>query len=476
MFAGYGVMTAATDKIAAFDSYEGLDVSGKWVVALRDLPADIPSERRFHYHLSSRPQHKALVAKQKGAVGLILVDAPVGDGKSKDLAKLKFEGSSEVGIPVIHVSGAVAEKLFSKAKTKLKDKMKDLDKGIAWNQPLETSLGGKVDLQFEKSTALNVLGRLRGKNPKLAPLVIGAHGDHLGLGESGASLAHENESGTAHYGADDNASGVTAMLEIAQSWIGMKTKPDRDVIFAMWSAEELGVLGSTYFLKEWKAEKPFAYLNMDMVGRLRDTLTVQGLGSATEWRTLVEAWAGKIPMPISTTSDPYLPTDAMPFYMAKVPILSFFTGAHGEYHSPRDRYETLNFKGLVDTAKVVDLVAQNLSKASTRLTWVKVESAKGQGGSESRSFRLYLGTVPDYSQEGVKGVKISGTSKDSPAETAGLKPGDVIVGLGGIKIDSIYDYVYCLQALKADVSVPMKVVRSGKSVDLTITPRLKSGG
>lgn len=485
VFAGYGIVTMATEKIPTFDSYEGLDVAGKWVVALRDLPNDITPEKRFQYHLSSRPQNKALVAKQKGAVGLILIDPP-GIASPKDLAKLKFEGASEVGIPVIHVSRSVAEKLFVGAKTKLKDKMKELDQGAVWNEPLATSIGGKIDLQLQKSTALNIVGRLRGTAgggktrdgaSGRGPLVIGAHGDHLGFGESGASLAKENESGQIHYGADDNASGVAALLEIAQEWSASaaKKRPDRDIVFAVWSAEELGVLGSTHFLKEWKAEKPVAYVNMDMVGRLRESLTIQGVGSASELKPMIEAWAGKFSMPVTTTADPYLPTDAMPFYMHEIPILSFFTGAHAEYHSPRDRYETLNFKGLVETAKAVSLVAHGLAQASTKLAWLKVESGKGQGGTESRTFRLYLGTVPDYSQDGIKGVKISGTSKDSPAETAGLKPGDVIVGLGGIKIDSIYDYVYCLQALKADVSVPMRVVRGGQALELTIVPRLKSG-
>lgn len=486
VFAGYGLSAPASDKIAAFDSYEGLEVAGKWVVALRDLPADVTPERRFHFHLYTRPQHKALVAKQKGAVGLILIDSPLEAAKSssKDLTKLKFEGASEVGIPVLHVSQETAKRLFEGAKTSWRDfskeKIKVLDRGEIWNLALETSIGGKVDLQFQKSVAMNVAGRRKGSKSGLAPLVVGAHGDHLGLGESGASLAKGDEQGRIHFGADDNASGVAALMELAHAFSPQAPRArykstDRDVIFAMWSAEELGVLGSNYFLKEWKGPKPFAYINMDMVGRLRDTLSVQGVGSATEWRELLEEWAPTWPMPISPTSDPYLPTDAMAFYMKDIPIMAFFTGSHAEYHSPRDRYETLNFKGLVQVANAVNGVVDHLAKSSTRLTWVKVESGKPTGG-ESRSFRLYLGTVPDYSQEGVKGVKISGTSKDSPAESAGLKPGDVIVGLGGIKIDSIYDYVYCLQALKADVAVPIQVVRAGRQVDLKITPRLKTGG
>lgn len=492
VFAGYGIAAPASEKIAAFDSYEGSDVAGKWALVLRDLPDEISPEKRFHFHLYSRPQHKALVAKQKGAIGLILVDRPketsLKSESGKDLAKLKFEGASEVGIPVVQISNETLKRLFEGAGTSWrdfsKDKMKELDRGGVWNSPLATSIGGKVDLQFQKTTGLNVAGRRRGTKPSLAPVIVGAHGDHLGLGDSGASLARPDEQGQIHYGADDNASGVAALMEIAHATAkstpnakraGGEASSERDIIFAMWSAEELGVLGSSYFLKNWKGTKPFAYVNMDMVGRLRDSISVQGVGSAGEWRSLLERWAPTWSMAVTTVSDPYLPTDAMSFYIQQVPILAFFTGSHAEYHSPRDRYETLNFKGIADTATAVAGVVRDLSRANTKLTWAKVESGKPVLG-EGRTFRLYLGTVPDYSQEGIKGVKISGTSKDSPAEMAGLKPGDVIVGLGGIKIDSIYDYVYCLQALKADVSVPIQVVRAGRSVDLKITPRLKSGG
>lgn len=482
VFAGYGVMAPANDKQPAFDSYDQIDVAGKWVVVIQDLPADVLPEKRFHYHLYSRPQHKALVAKQKGAIGLILIDSPR-DKSAKSLASLKFEGAGEVGIPVIHVTAKVAERLFS-GSTPLSSKIALLDKGEVFGEALKTSLGGKVDIQFEKSIGLNVAGMIPGKSSKNA-LVLGAHGDHLGLGENAASLAKSNEQGKVHAGADDNASGVAALLEMAHSFSASSgnpaKRPDRDMIFAIWSAEELGVLGSNYFLKDWKGPKFHAYMNMDMVGRLRDALYLQGLGSAKEWRTMMESWSEGMPLSaltsaqLVTANDPYLPTDAMAFYMKEVPILSFFTGSHAEYHSPRDRYETLNFPGLVAVTKTMHFVADRLQRKTSNLTWVKVESGRPQGG-ESRSFRLYLGTVPDYSQEGVKGVKISGTSKDSPAETAGLKPGDVIVGLGGIKIDSIYDYVYCLQALKADVKVPIQVRRGDKMVELSITPKLKSGG
>ncbi len=471
VFAGFGIVAQATDKLPAFDSYEGARVDGKWVVAIQDLPQDVSNEVRFQLNLFSRPQHKALIAKQKGAVGLILVD-PASNG---DLPKLKFEGASEVGIPVIQVSPALAKRLFAGVKS-LESRLSTLNKGETSNgsavEELKVSLGGKIDLVQERSMGFNVIAKRPGKDSKLAPLVIGAHGDHLGKGDLAASLARKDEQGQTHYGADDNASGVAALLEIAQAQKPM----DRDVIYAVWGAEELGILGSAHFLSTYQGVKPSAYLNMDMVGRLRESLGVQAVGSSPDWRPLLEKLAAetaasKSSVALSLMNDPYLPTDAVAFYLKEIPTLAFFTGAHSEYHSPRDRYETLNYPGLLTVAKTVQQLAAVLGSKSIQPKWQKVEGTAPTG--QSRSFRLYLGTVPDYAREGVKGVMISGTSKDSPAEQAGLQAGDVITGLGGIKIESIYDYVYCLQALKADVEVPLQVVRGGKTVDLKITPRLK---
>lgn len=472
VFVGYGLVAPAGDQIAAFDSYGGAEVGGKWAVVLRDMPADIAMPNRLHFNLYSRLSHKAMVAKQKGAAGLIVVDAP--SSKATPLSQLQFEGASELGLPIVQLSQEAAKRLFAGA-TALKSKIKTLDKGEVWTEALKVTLGGKVDLRLEKATGLNIAAKRAGSNPSLAPLIVGAHADHLGFGEGGAmggSLAKADEMGRAHVGADDNASGVASVLEMAHAIAGATRPPDRDVIFALWSAEELGILGSAHFTAQWKGVKPLAYLNLDMVGRLRGPLSVQGVGSATEWRQYLEEWAVQTALPLSTTSDPYLPTDAMSFYLKEIPILSFFTGAHAEYHSPRDRYETLNFAGMKQVTETIVKMVNAVSARSTKLTYQKVKSDHG-GDSGSRSFRLYLGTVPDYTQEVARGVKISGTSKDSPAEAAGLRPGDVIVGLGGIKVDTIYDYVYCLQSLKADVAIPIQIVRSGKTLELSITPQLK---
>ena len=305
-------------------------------------------------------------------------------------------------------------------------------------------------------------------------VMIGAHSDHLGEGQHGNSLAKESEKNQVHLGADDNASGVAAVMELAQHLSHQirsgKLKAKTNYAFALWSAEELGILGSTHFINQYKGNIK-VYLNLDMVGRLREKLIVQGTGSSEQWNKLLEPIGLRSDVALTLQSDPYLPTDALAFYLKKIPSLSFFTGAHHEYHSPRDRPDLINYAGLLSVTKVVADVAETIGSQNPTLEYKKVEGRSSI--SEGRGFRLYLGTIPDYSQEGVKGVKISGTTKASPAEKAGLLEGDVIVQMGGTKIDNLQDYVYCLQSMKANEKTPVKVMRQGKLMDLEIVPALK---
>jgi hypothetical protein len=253
----------------------------------------------------------------------------------------------------------------------------------------------------------------------------------------------------------------------------------KDLYFAIWTGEEIGVLGSSAFVKNWNknnklaASKYFmANLNMDMIGRLKDKLYVQGVGSGTTWAHLSEEISIRQGMPMVVQEDPYLPTDSMALYLAEIPAITFFTGAHAEYHSPRDRAETLNYPGLERVVKTVAEYTRLLSDSAVRMVqYVKVGGS--QGKLEGRSFRVYLGTIPDYSQEGVKGVRISGVSKGSPADLAGLQEKDIIIEFSGVKIENIYDYVYTLQSVKANAETKMIVKRGDQTKELKITPKLK---
>ncbi len=484
VFSGYGIKAPASEDQPAYDSYQGLDVKGKWVLILRDIPEDVAAPMKRHLNTYSRIQHKITVARNEGAIGVLVAHGPESAAKD-EWAPLKFDGSlAESSVAALRVKNKWAEKLVEIAGKNLSDIQKKLNKGEMVEGFSIPSVYAKaqVDLNLEKSEATNILAKIPSGGGKA--VLIGAHGDHLGRGHGGSSLSHGDEKGKIHYGADDNASGVAGVLELAHYYSHLKSQDakaiKKDLYFAIWSAEEIGILGSTYFTTHWKdiSKKPFktyfsAAINMDMIGRLKDRVYVQGVGSALQWTPMTEQVAVKTGMPLSAQSDPYLPTDSMAIYLAEVPSINFFTGSHSEYHSPRDTADLVNTQGVERIVKVVSEYIQELAKGPTSVVkYVKVGS---QGGSrmEGRSFRIFLGTIPDYSQEGVKGVRISGVSKESPAEKAGLKEKDIIVEMSGSKIENLYDYVYALQVTKPGQETIIKVKRNEALVDLKIIPKLK---
>ena len=297
------------------------------------------------------------------------------------------------------------------------------------------------------------------------------------------------------------------MLQIAEAMAvakdAKKLNGQRDVVFAAWSGEELGLLGSSHYVKNLetmfsqhaaavqvdepsddhpttKADESTgpntgglnlyiaACLNMDMVGRLQEKLVLQGIGSSPAWQKLIEQ--ANVPLGLSLTlqDDSYLPTDAQVFFLHGVPILSAFTGNHSEYHTPRDTPEKLNYEGIAKVANLLSLVCRKLITADHSPVYMAQERPKD--GQRRASLRAYLGTVPDYAQSDVKGVMLSGVAKGGPAEVAGVKGGDVIVKLAGRKIENIYDYTYAIEALKSGQETEIAVQRDGKEVSLKVTP------
>ncbi len=478
VFAGYGIVAPAGDNQPAYDSYKGLDAKGKWVLAFRDIPENITNERRIYLNIYSRPQHKALVAKNQGALGLILVNGP--NAFSKKLMKLKYEGAlSNTSLGMVSVADSIGDKLVAGSGKSLKQWQDANDKGEIANSELkEVLVKASIDLELQKSQGLNVIAKLPVAGAKTS-VMVGAHGDHLGRGDVGNSLAKGDEAGLIHYGADDNASGVSAVMQMAQNISEMKKagklKAKQNLLFGIWSGEEIGLLGSSHYLESRaenkKSEKITSYLNMDMIGRLRTQLIVEGVASAKEWKGMIEGLVPQIEVPLSLKDDPYVPSDAMAFYMKQIPAIHFYTGAHTEYHTPKDKPETINYQGLMKVMDAVQKLTLKVAGQAAGLTYLKVEGSKKN--LEGRSFRIYLGTIPDYTQEGAQGVKISGTSKDSPAEKAGLLPGDVIVELANNKVQNLYDYVYCLQGMKANQETSVKISRQGKLMELKIIPSVK---
>ncbi len=482
VFAGYGILAPKSESNQAYDAYAGLDVKDKWVLIFRFLPEDVTPEVRQHLSRFSNLRYKAMAVREKGALGLIVTSGPRSKVKEQ-LVKMTFDASlAGSGIAAISITDEFASKILAGSGKTLEQVQAELDGGkqVPGFAIPGATIQASIDILREKKKGRNVVARLNSGLINPGAVVIGAHIDHLGDGAGGNSLAREDEKGKIHYGADDNASGTASMLEIAQYLADREAKgqltPKRDVIFAAWSGEELGLIGSTHFAHSFPDGKDhpqltpeiIAYLNLDMVGRLDKNLILQGVGSSSIWPKEIERRNAVIGLPLVTQNESYLPTDATAFYLKKVPILSAFTGAHEDYHSPRDTADKLNYDGTQKIARLMGLIAESLVQSDQAPDYKEMEKPKDvQTGGR----RVYLGTIPDFGQgSDVVGVKLSGVQKGGPAEQAGIQAGDIIVELAGKAVANIYDYQYAMQALKVGQAVKVVVQRGTERVTLTLTP------
>lgn len=494
VFAGYGIETPdeATDshgkKLETYSSYAHLDVKDKWVLVLRYMPEGVSQDRRNELSRYASLRYKALTARQKGARGLIVVSGP-NSKVVQQLAPLTFDASlATSGIAAISITDAVGDKLLASAGKKLKELQDKLDTGdlMGGIDCKGLKLSANIVIQQEKKKGRNVLAVLPFGNepdPHVAPLIVGAHIDHLGSSGGSNSRAKGDEVNKIHHGADDNASGVAGVLEIAQ-WLADlkkqgKLKLKRDIIFAGWSGEELGLLGSNHFVEAYakmikgdanaKLTGMFAAcLNMDMIGRFQKTLVLQGLGSSPMWAKEIEKRNAPIGLPITTQNDAHLPTDSTAFYLRGIPTLNAFTGSHADYHMPSDTADKLDYSSAAKITKLMGLIARGIATTDSAPDYVAMEAPKNQG--VRTGLRAYLGTIPDYAQGDTKGVKLSGVSPIGPAAKAGVKAGDIIIKLAGKEITNIYDYTYVMGDLKIGKETTVVVQREGKEVEMKILP------
>ena len=511
VFAGYGMQVPAPDgnddPLAVYDSYVHLDVTDKWVLVLRDMPQEITAERRQEMARYSAPRRKAAIARDLGARGIIFAAGPTSKVK-RELIRFDSASQASVSIGVISVTNEIAAKMLAAADEDLAKIQAGLDDGsMAMGIPIESmKASATIKIKRRRGQGRNVIARLpAGDSASTQPVVIiGAHIDHLGTGGSSNSLAREDEQDLIHVGADDNASGVAAMLEIAHYLANAKSKgslkPKRDLLVAAWSGEELGLFGSQAFAESFyelypEAPKPGStdeatgahahgaspdskpltravatYLNLDMVGRLRDKLVVQGLGSSPGFEAEVQR--RNVPVGLQLSLDKTssrLPTDASSFVGRGVPILSAFTGAHEDYHTPRDTPDKLNYDGAAKISQLFALIARGLL-TSDQVPEFKLDEGETEEEVPRARLTAYLGTIPDYAAGEVKGQKLSGVAPKGPAAAAGVKGGDIITSLAGRKIENIYDYTYAIEALKIGEEVEIVVRRDDKDVTLKITP------
>jgi Tol biopolymer transport system component len=487
VFAGYG-LSVPEGAEHGYNSYDGLDVSNKVALVLRYVPEDVPPKRRQELNMYAGLRYKAMMARQRGAKALLVVTGP-NSPNAGQLVPLTFDSSlSGSGIIAASISDKMADAILAPAARDLKTLQTALDteNPHAGNG---TNAAGflipKVIVQISagvqqiKKMDNNIIAMLPAGADSTSSeyLLVGAHYDHLGRGDAN-SLEHADEAGQIHHGADDNASGTAVVLELARTLASEQAsqhdKLKRGIIFALWSGEELGVIGSSHFSEEppVNLSNIVAYVNFDMVGRLTENkLDLQGVGSSSAWRKLIEKRNVASGFNVVLQDDPYLPTDVTAFYPKGVPVLHFFTGSHEDYHRPTDTADKINYPGMERIAKFAHGLIADLLVAGERPDYLRVTHSDSGSGSREQ-LRVYLGTIPDYTAE-VEGVKLSGVRAGGPAEKAGVKGGDIIVEFGGQQIKNIYDYTYALDAVKVGKPVELVVLRDGQRAKLVVTPEAR---
>ena len=485
-FVGYGLSVPGKAE-EVYDSYAGVDVSNKVALVLRYVPEQVEAKRRSELNRYAGLRYKAMLAREHGAKGVLFVTGPNSPNAGELLTLSSDSTIAGSDIAVASVSSNVVSALLAGGGKDLRELQSALD---TENPHAEKGLV-LTNVQVRLATAVehirkpdrNVLGYLPPGAPSNASdsaagpevIMLGAHYDHLGRGETGA-MNRKGEEDLIHPGADDNASGVATVLALAGTLASERSKnPDkfpRGIVFATWSGEEIGLIGSSWF-----AEHPLlpltnviAYLNFDMVGRLHENkLILQGIGSSPAWNKLIEKRNVAAGFNLTLQDEPYLPTDTTALYPKGVPVLAFFTGSHDDYHRPTDKPDTLNYEGIQRIAQFARGIITELEQGP-RPPYAQVASHDAGGGREN--LRAYLGTIPDYASQ-VEGVKLSGVRAGGPADKAGLKGGDIIVEFGGTRIVNIYDYTYALDAVKIGQPVTVVVLRNGERVSLTVTPEAR---
>jgi hypothetical protein len=323
-------------------------------------------------------------------------------------------------------------------------------------------------------TGRNVVAILRGADPRLAgeAVVIGAHYDHLGRGGA-FSMARGDSS--VHNGADDNASGVAVLIDLAER-LSRGPRPARSIVFIAFTGEEEGLLGSAFYTAHPAVplERTRAMLNLDMVGRLgAGPLIVYGVDTADEWKATVDSAAAAEGVAVRGGGDGFGASDQTSFYARELPVLHFFTNVHADYHRPSDDWEAIDVRGLARVARVVERVARSVAGRPAALTFRRA-AAPRQAAAATPGYGAYLGTVPDFTPV-PDGVKLSAVRAGSPAEQAGIRAGDVLVKLGGMDVHDLQGMTEALRAHKPGDTVQVDVLREGRRITVTATLGSRGG-
>ncbi|MEI9943838.1 MAG: M28 family peptidase [Chitinophagaceae bacterium] len=411
-----------------------------WFVNLKE-PLD-ENKANPHFDIYEYVRTNCTKAYSRGATAVILYNTSAEDDKLSFNAKDKSE---QLPIPVIYVTKEAAKKYLNDETATLAVKM-------------------KVVIGEKNRLGHNVIGYINNNAP--TTVVLGAHFDHLGYGEDGNSMLRTGEK-LIHNGADDNASGTAALIELAGLLKKSKSK-NNNYLFIAFSGEELGLFGSKYYVENPTIDLSTVnyMINLDMVGRLNDstkTLTVGGYGTSPIWATVVNKDDKKLPFVIHVDSSGAGPSDHTSFYRKDIPVLFLFTGTHKDYHRPSDDADKINYEGELSVIYYVNSIIDKLNKQNQKLAFSKTRETQ----VSTTSFKVTLGIMPDYTYSGA-GVRADGVTDGRPAAKAGLKTGDVVIQLGENVINSMDTYMQALNKFSKGDKTKVKYKRGKETLESDI--------
>lgn len=413
-----------------------------WFVDLKDILEE--NKDNPHFDLEDKIRQKAAECSGKGATALVIYNTSSVEDK---LAFNIKDRSAATAIPVLYISKDVVRKFLGDASASLDVKM-------------------KVDIGDKKRKGNNVVGYIDNGAP--TTVILGAHYDHLGYGEDGNSMLRNNNTRQIHNGADDNASGIAALIELAAMLKKSKLTAN-NYLFVAFSGEELGLYGSKFFTENPTVNISTTnyMINMDMVGRLNDSskvLTVGGIGTSPTWATTLSSIPNKY-FTIKYDSSGTGPSDHTSFYRKDIPVLFFFTGLHSDYHRPSDDADKINYTGELMIIRYIYSVIEKNNRPAGKLAFTKTREAQT---TTSARFSVSMGIMPDYTFSGT-GVRVDGVSDGRPAQKAGLKTGDVVVQLGEHTISSMESYMQALSKFKKGDTAKVKYKRGNDTMETSVT-------
>ncbi len=470
IFAGYG-FDIDQDSLKWKD-YDGMDIKDKWVMILRADPELDSTESKFIPF--SELRGKILTAKDHGAAGVLVV-TPVALDKEDKLILLSTDNNDLTsGIPVINIKRKTANLLIQSSGFRIDSLEKLLNKTKqpkSFAVPLMVDASASILLKREKTE--NVIGILEGNDPFLKDeyIIIGGHYDHLGFGGTGSG-SRMPDTVAVHNGADDNASGTAMVIELAGKLTSVKKDLKRSIIFISFSGEEMGLLGSKYFVDHCPVDlkKVKAMFNFDMVGRFdkeKNAISVSGTGTAMESDSLVKKYEKGLSFSVTHSPDGYGPSDHASFYSSNISVFYFTTGAHTDYHTPFDDADKLNYEKEKEIGDFAFNIIKDVDDMSKPLAF-KVSGSKESSGRSGRRLNVKLGIMPDFAGTEKQGLRVDGVTKDGPADKGGIKKGDIIISINGMKVRDIYEYMSRLGKLKHGQTISVEVIREEKNEVLLI--------